>query len=124
PRFDGSRTLPPPCSRTSAWLLRNRWRRSSMSAEGQVSADERARMVEWQLRRRGIEDERVLAAMGRVPRELFVPPHLRDGAYADAALPSAETRRSRSRTWSRSSASSSRYGVVLEAPSAKPTAPG
>ena len=58
-----------------------------MSAEGQVSADERARMVEWQLRRRGIEDERVLAAMGRVPRELFVPPHLRDGAYADAALP-------------------------------------
>ena len=44
-------------------------------------------MVEWQLRRRGIEDERVLAAMGRVPRELFVPPHLRDGAYADAALP-------------------------------------
>ena len=50
-------------------------------------ADERARMVEWQLRRRGIGDERVLAAMGRVPRELFVPPHLRDGAYADAALP-------------------------------------
>src|SRR5439155_8790062 len=83
----GSRTLPLPCSRTSAWQCRNRWRRSSMSAEGQVSADARAQMVEWQLRRRGIEDERVLAAMGRVPRELFVPPHLRDGAYADAALP-------------------------------------
>jgi protein-L-isoaspartate(D-aspartate) O-methyltransferase len=44
-------------------------------------------MVEWQLRRRGIEDERVLAAMGRVPRELFVPDALRDDAYADAALP-------------------------------------
>jgi protein-L-isoaspartate(D-aspartate) O-methyltransferase len=44
-------------------------------------------MVEWQLRRRGIEDERVLAAMGRVPRELFVPLEVRDGAYADAALP-------------------------------------
>jgi protein-L-isoaspartate(D-aspartate) O-methyltransferase len=58
-----------------------------MSPEGRVSADERAQMVEWQLRRRGIEDERVLAAMGRVPRELFVPPDLRDGAYADAALP-------------------------------------
>src|SRR3954468_1707126 len=83
----GSRTLPLPCSRTSAWLFRNRWRRSSMSPEGRVSADERAQMVEWQLRRRGIEDERVLAAMGRVPRELFVPPDLRDGAYADAALP-------------------------------------
>jgi protein-L-isoaspartate(D-aspartate) O-methyltransferase len=52
-----------------------------------VSPDQRARMVEWQLRRRGIEDERVLAAMGRVPRELFVPPELRDAAYADAALP-------------------------------------
>jgi len=52
-----------------------------------VSADERARMVEWQLRRRGIEDERVLAAFERVPRELFLPPELRDQAYADAALP-------------------------------------
>src|SRR3954447_467001 len=58
-----------------------------MSPEGRVSADERAQMVEWQLRGRGIEDERVLAAMGRVPRELFVPPDLRDGAYVDAALP-------------------------------------
>ncbi|HET8751178.1 MAG TPA: protein-L-isoaspartate(D-aspartate) O-methyltransferase [Gaiellaceae bacterium] len=51
-----------------------------------MSADERARMVEWQLRRRGIEDERVLAAMGRVPRELFLPGELREAAYADAAL--------------------------------------
>ncbi|HEY3462764.1 MAG TPA: protein-L-isoaspartate(D-aspartate) O-methyltransferase [Gaiellaceae bacterium] len=52
-----------------------------------MSADERARMVEWQLRRRGIGDERVLAALGRVPRELFVPAELQDDAYADAALP-------------------------------------
>jgi protein-L-isoaspartate(D-aspartate) O-methyltransferase len=44
-------------------------------------------MVEWQLRRRGIRDERVLAALERVPRELFVPPELRVEAYADAALP-------------------------------------
>jgi protein-L-isoaspartate(D-aspartate) O-methyltransferase len=44
-------------------------------------------MVERQLRRRGIEDDRVLAAMGRVPRQLFVPPELREAAYADAALP-------------------------------------
>jgi protein-L-isoaspartate(D-aspartate) O-methyltransferase len=44
-------------------------------------------MVEWQLRRRGIGDERVLAAMARVPRELFVSPEHRDAAYADAALP-------------------------------------
>jgi protein-L-isoaspartate(D-aspartate) O-methyltransferase len=52
-----------------------------------VSADERAQMVQSQLRRRGIADERVLAAMGRVPRELFVSPELREVAYADAALP-------------------------------------
>src|SRR3954447_977458 len=47
----------------------------------------RRRMVERQLRRRGIEDERVLAAMGEVPREAFLPESLRDRAYADAALP-------------------------------------
>jgi protein-L-isoaspartate(D-aspartate) O-methyltransferase len=44
-------------------------------------------MVEEQLRRRGISDERVLAAMERVPRELFVPEQVRDRAYEDAALP-------------------------------------
>jgi protein-L-isoaspartate(D-aspartate) O-methyltransferase len=47
----------------------------------------RAEMVEWQLRRRGIENERVLAAMARVPRELFVPEGLRTHAYDDGALP-------------------------------------
>ena len=44
-------------------------------------------MVEHQLRARGIDDERVLAAMERVPRELFVPDGLRSRAYTDAALP-------------------------------------
>jgi len=44
-------------------------------------------MVDAQLRRRGIMDGRVLAAMERVPRELFVPEQLRDRAYDDAALP-------------------------------------
>lgn len=44
-------------------------------------------MVERQLRGRGIRDERVLTAMGRVPRELFVPEELRERAYDDAALP-------------------------------------
>lgn len=46
----------------------------------------RARMVERQLRRRGIGDERVLAAMEAVPREEFVPAAARDRAYADSAL--------------------------------------
>jgi protein-L-isoaspartate(D-aspartate) O-methyltransferase len=44
-------------------------------------------MVERQLRRRGISDERVLEAMAKVPRELFVPPDLRHLAYEDGALP-------------------------------------
>jgi len=47
-------------------------------------------MLEDQLRSRGIADERVLAAMARVPRELFVPAELADRAYADAALPIGE----------------------------------
>ncbi|HEV7640844.1 MAG TPA: protein-L-isoaspartate(D-aspartate) O-methyltransferase [Gaiellaceae bacterium] len=42
--------------------------------------------IERQLRRRGISDERVLAAMERVPREAFVPSGARRHAYADAAL--------------------------------------
>ena len=50
----------------------------------------RGSMVELQLRDRGIADARVLAAMERVPRELFVPPDLRDHAYDDAALPIGE----------------------------------
>jgi protein-L-isoaspartate(D-aspartate) O-methyltransferase len=43
-------------------------------------------MVERQLRRRGIEDERVLAAMGEVPRERFVPEEMARDAYRDGAL--------------------------------------
>jgi len=49
--------------------------------------ERRRRMVERQLRSRDVADERVLAAMERVPRELFVPENLRDRAYDDAALP-------------------------------------
>jgi protein-L-isoaspartate(D-aspartate) O-methyltransferase len=48
---------------------------------------DRFRMVEEQLRGRDIVDERVLAAMERVPRELFVPPDLQERAFDDAALP-------------------------------------
>jgi protein-L-isoaspartate(D-aspartate) O-methyltransferase len=44
-------------------------------------------MVADQLRARDISDERVLAAMERVPRELFVPKAVREHAYDDAALP-------------------------------------
>jgi protein-L-isoaspartate(D-aspartate) O-methyltransferase len=46
----------------------------------------RLAMVEGQLRDRGIEDERVLTAMARVPRERFVDPTNRKRAYRDTPL--------------------------------------
>ena len=46
-------------------------------------ATERRKMVEVQLRRRGIRDERVLAAMSEIPREEFVPAESRVVAYGD-----------------------------------------
>ncbi len=63
-----------------------------MNAGGVSTAFERdrARMVEDQLVRRGLSDERVLAAMRRVPRHLFVDEALRDRAYGDHALPIGE----------------------------------
>jgi protein-L-isoaspartate(D-aspartate) O-methyltransferase len=51
------------------------------------AAEQRLWMVERQLRGRDVVDERVLAAMEGVPRELFVPKDLRGRAYDDAALP-------------------------------------
>jgi protein-L-isoaspartate(D-aspartate) O-methyltransferase len=44
-------------------------------------------MVEQQLKPRDIKDERVLAAMGKVPREEFVPADVRPSAYEDGPLP-------------------------------------
>jgi protein-L-isoaspartate(D-aspartate) O-methyltransferase len=61
-----------------------------LGSGGGEFADQRARMVEHQLRRRGIGDERVLAAMAAVPRERFVPERYRRRAYADSALPIGE----------------------------------
>ena len=59
-------------------------RRTRSAAE---FAAQRTQLVEWQLRRRGIRDQRVLEAMATVPRELFVPERDRRRAYADSALP-------------------------------------
>jgi protein-L-isoaspartate(D-aspartate) O-methyltransferase len=50
-------------------------------------AAERQKMVQEQLKPRGIHDERVLAAMAKVPREEFVPENLRNKSYWDNALP-------------------------------------
>ncbi len=52
--------------------------------------DERLQMVQLQIAHRGIDDECVLEAMRRIPRELFIPKDMREHAYADSALPIAE----------------------------------
>ncbi len=51
---------------------------------------ERNAMVDEQLIRRGIRDERVLSAMRKVPRHLFVGKDLQRRAYEDCALPVGE----------------------------------
>jgi protein-L-isoaspartate(D-aspartate) O-methyltransferase len=50
-------------------------------------AEARGAMVAHQLKARDITDPRVLAAMGKVPRHLFVPPDLAPLAYGDHPLP-------------------------------------
>jgi protein-L-isoaspartate(D-aspartate) O-methyltransferase len=63
----------------------------SAPASSQRSADpfeaERLRMVDQQLRARDIRDPRVLDAMRRVPRHLFVPDNVRPEAYRDYPVP-------------------------------------
>ena len=43
-------------------------------------------MVDWQVRRRGVRDERVLRAMSEVPRHEFVPPLFQFKAYDDQPI--------------------------------------
>ena len=47
---------------------------------------ERKQMVECQIRRRGVEDERLLAAMEKIPRHLFLPDPDDGAAYEDMPL--------------------------------------
>jgi protein-L-isoaspartate(D-aspartate) O-methyltransferase len=54
------------------------------------TAEIRARMVDQQLRRRGIRDTVVLQAMERVPRHEFIPSSLQELAYTDGPLPIGE----------------------------------
>ena len=53
----------------------------------EVFQKERERMVKEQIKARGIDDPRLLSAIGKVPRHLFVPPEYRDSAYEDRPLP-------------------------------------
>lgn len=47
-------------------------------------------MVEEQLKARRITDRKVLEAMGRIPREIFIPPRYQEDAYSDGPLPIGE----------------------------------
>ncbi|MBP7299954.1 MAG: protein-L-isoaspartate(D-aspartate) O-methyltransferase, partial [Methanoculleus sp.] len=53
-------------------------------------AGAREAMVEFQIRARGVSDPRVLDAMRKIPRHLFVPEELRHAAYDDRPLPIGE----------------------------------
>src|SRR3954453_7479972 len=61
----------------------------SRSSAG-TAARQREAMVKRQIESRGVRDERVLAAMRQVPRELFVNEGFEEFAYEDGALPIAE----------------------------------
>jgi protein-L-isoaspartate(D-aspartate) O-methyltransferase len=67
---------------SSNWMWVN-----SQAADYTAARDE---MVESQLRRRGIRDERVLQAMAHVPRHEFVQADFRQQAYEDRPLPIGE----------------------------------
>jgi len=62
----------------------------NFSAETALYSILRLRMIETQLRERGIKNERVLAAMTRVPRHEFTPEAFRNQAYADHPSPIGE----------------------------------
>ena len=55
-----------------------------------ITATQRERMVQNQLSARGIRDKRVLGAMGKIPRHLFVDESMKGRAYGDHPLPIAE----------------------------------
>jgi protein-L-isoaspartate(D-aspartate) O-methyltransferase len=62
----------------------------SSSGESPTFSSLRLGMVDSQLRARGVRDERVLAAMARVPRHVFAPERHLPEAYEDHPLPIGE----------------------------------
>lgn len=60
------------------------------SSEKDIFAAQRKAMVEQDIKARGIKDQKVLTAMLKVPRHLYVDEHLQRQAYADHPLPIGE----------------------------------
>jgi protein-L-isoaspartate(D-aspartate) O-methyltransferase len=77
---------PAACAIMASLRTRERSHMQQTQAQDPYAAARR-RMVEDQLRARGIKDPRVLAAFGKVPRHCFVPPSLRSESYEDHPLP-------------------------------------
>jgi len=70
---------------TASWYIL-----STMTTDSKAYRRRREEMVRRQLQARGITDTRVLAAMTKVPRHLFVSEALMDQAYGDHPLPIGE----------------------------------
>jgi protein-L-isoaspartate(D-aspartate) O-methyltransferase len=76
--------------RISQWLLIALLAATGCGQRAAPASDfaaQRQQMVQQQVMARGIHDERVLAAMAKVPREEFVPPDSRGASYEDGPLP-------------------------------------
>jgi protein-L-isoaspartate(D-aspartate) O-methyltransferase len=79
-------------TRRSIWLAAAVSAMMGCATAGEAQRDanrqsERRRMIDAQIRARGVDDPRVLAAIERVPRHLFVPEEYRPRAYDDTPLP-------------------------------------
>ena len=73
-----------------AMLVAGAWAagwRGDQPGDADPRAADRRRMVDRQIRARGIRSAEVLDALARVPRELFVPADVRHRAYEDSPLP-------------------------------------
>ena len=69
----------------SGWAMEHKAQKTGISDSDYKNA--RDRMVGGQIRARGVRDEKVLKAMSRVPRHLFVPAQYQHLAYTDGPLP-------------------------------------
>ena len=76
-----------PSDATESYFTSSQLQSPSSDATIEQFEWQRRQMVEYQLRRRGIKDERVLAAMSKVPRHQFVDSSWRNLAYSDRPLP-------------------------------------
>lgn len=59
----------------------------AVESDSEATLKAREQMVRRQIEARGVRDQRVIDAMRKIPRHLFVPPQMQPYAYADSPLP-------------------------------------